>query len=111
MHFDRGTIQAHPTGAQIIDADQALNLYKQISFRRWRTKEPLDDPCKILIEQPRLLKRAVELLLESGKRQPEDILNELRLSADWIEAFCALEPGTLRKGQSEAFAPTEPTLK
>jgi Zn-dependent peptidase ImmA (M78 family)/transcriptional regulator with XRE-family HTH domain len=95
----------------IIDADQALNLYKQISFRRWRKKEPLDDPRKIPIEQPRLLRRAVELVLESGKKQPEDILNELRLSAGWIEVFCALPPGTLTKGEQQTFAPTEPTLK
>jgi Zn-dependent peptidase ImmA (M78 family) len=25
---------------ELIDGDQALNLYKQISFRRWRKKEP-----------------------------------------------------------------------
>ncbi|WP_456701410.1 MULTISPECIES: ImmA/IrrE family metallo-endopeptidase [unclassified Bradyrhizobium] len=93
---------------EVIDADQALNLYKQISFRRWRKKEPLDDPRKIPVEQPRLLKRAVELVLESGKKHPEDILNELALSAGWIEIFCALTPGTLAgPGQS----PVEPTLK
>lgn len=92
----------------LIDDDQALNLYKQISFRRWRKKEPLDDPRKIAIEQPRLLKRAVELVLESGKKHPEDILNELALNARWIEAFCALEPGTLG---GKGFPAFEPTLK
>jgi Zn-dependent peptidase ImmA (M78 family)/DNA-binding XRE family transcriptional regulator len=92
----------------LIDDDQALNLYKQISFRRWRKKEPLDDPRKIPLEQPRLLKRAVELVLESGKKHPEDILNELPLSAGWIENFCALEPGTLGYKGFSAF---EPTLK
>jgi Zn-dependent peptidase ImmA (M78 family)/DNA-binding XRE family transcriptional regulator len=92
----------------LIDDDQALNLYKQISFRRWRKKEPLDDPLKIPLEQPRLLKRAVELVLESGKKHPEDILNELALSAAWIEEFCALEPGTLGHKGFPAF---EPTLK
>ncbi|MCK1282243.1 ImmA/IrrE family metallo-endopeptidase [Bradyrhizobium sp. 61] len=92
----------------LIDADQALNLYKQISFRRWRKKEPLDDPTKIPIEQPRLLRRAVELLIDSGKKHPEDILNELGLSAAWIEKFCALKPGTLKNGDFPAF---EPTLK
>jgi Zn-dependent peptidase ImmA (M78 family) len=92
----------------LIDDDQTLNLYKQISFRRWRKNEPLDDPRKIPIEQPRLLKRAVELVLESGKKHPDDILNELALSAGWIEAFCSLEPGALgRKG----FPVFEPTLK
>jgi Zn-dependent peptidase ImmA (M78 family)/DNA-binding XRE family transcriptional regulator len=80
----------------LIDGDQALNLYKQISFRKWRKKEPLDDPRKILIEQPRLLKRAIEMVLESGKKHPEDILNELRLSTAWIEIFCGLDPGKLK---------------
>ena len=93
---------------ELIDSDQALNLYKQISFRRWRKKEPLDDPRKIPIEQPRLLKRAVELVLESGKKHPEDILNELALSAGWIETFCALPEGTLNRNGPPAF---EPTLK
>jgi len=92
----------------VIDADQALNLYKQISFRRWRKKEPLDDPSKIPIEQPKLLRRVVELVLESGKKHPDDILNELRLSREWIEIFCALPAGTLRGNRS---AEIEPTLK
>jgi Zn-dependent peptidase ImmA (M78 family)/DNA-binding XRE family transcriptional regulator len=92
----------------LIDDDQALNLYKQISFRRWRKKEPLDDPRKISIEQPRLLRRAVELVLESGKKHPEDILNELALSAEWIETFCALPEGTLNRNAPPVF---EPTLK
>ncbi len=92
----------------LIDSDQALNLYKQISFRRWRKKEPLDDPRKIPIEQPRLLRRAVELVIESGKKHPEDVLNELALSAGWIETFCGLQPGTLNR---KANSPFEPTLK
>jgi Zn-dependent peptidase ImmA (M78 family)/DNA-binding XRE family transcriptional regulator len=90
----------------IIDADQALNLYKQISFRRWRKKKPLDDPTKIPIEQPRLLRRAVELLLESGKKHPEDILNELHLSQDWIEIFCGLQTGALKGDRSVEIEPT-----
>ena len=35
----------------LIDDDQSLNLYKQISFRRWRKKEPLDDPKKIRVNE------------------------------------------------------------
>lgn len=80
----------------IIDPDQALNLYKQISFRKWRKKEPLDDPHLIAIEKPRLLKRAVQLVLESGRRHSDDVLNDLRLSPEWIEAFCGLDEGALK---------------
>jgi Zn-dependent peptidase ImmA (M78 family)/DNA-binding XRE family transcriptional regulator len=93
---------------EIIDADQALNLYKQISFRKWRKKEPLDDPQRIPLEKPRLLKRAVQLVLESGRKHPGDILNELRLSREWIETFCGLDDGTLKATNPLGF---EPTLK
>jgi Zn-dependent peptidase ImmA (M78 family)/transcriptional regulator with XRE-family HTH domain len=93
----------------LIDADQALNLYKQISFRKWRKREPLDDPHKIPIEEPRMLKRAVELVLESGRKYPEDILNELRLSEEWIEAFCGLSLAKFKRGDDPQEP--EPTLK
>jgi len=92
---------------EIIDADQYLNLYKQISFRKWRKKEPLDDPRQIPLEQPRLLKRAMELVLEKRKK-PDEITNELHLSGDWIEVFCNLDPGSFRGRQPSDF---EPTLK
>ncbi len=91
---------------EIIDSDQALNLYKQISFRKWRKKEPLDDPRRIPLEQPRLLKRAIELVLESKRKHPEEILNELHLSASWIETFCALRPGCLRASPEPFEGPT-----
>jgi len=93
---------------EIIDEDQALNLYKQISFRKWRKKEPLDDPRRIPLEEPRLLRRAVELILSSGRKHSDDILNELKLSPRWIEAFCNLPPGTFGNEKQGAF---EPTLK
>jgi Zn-dependent peptidase ImmA (M78 family) len=92
----------------IIDNDQALNLYKQISFRKWRKKEPLDDPHRIPIEQPRLLRRAVELVLEGARKHPDEILNELRLSREWIETFCSLRPGVLK---NDGMPSREPTLK
>lgn len=91
---------------EIIDSDQALNLYKQISFRKWRKKEPLDDPRRIALEQPRLLRRAMELVLESKRKHPDEILNELHLSAGWIEAFCALQPGSLRASPETFQGPT-----
>src|ERR1700722_12486738 len=46
---------------ELIDDDQFTNLYKQISYRKWRTTEPLDDPKVIRIEQPRLLQRAASM--------------------------------------------------
>ena len=91
----------------IIDADQYLNLYKQISFRKWRKKEPLDDPRQIPLEQPNLLRRAMDLVLQNRKH-PDEIANELHLSREWIEAFCNLPEGSLRAGLP---AYLEPSLK
>jgi Zn-dependent peptidase ImmA (M78 family)/DNA-binding XRE family transcriptional regulator len=93
---------------ELIDDDQALNLYKQISFRKWRKKEPLDDPRRIPLEEPRLLRRAVELILTSGRKHPDEMLNELKLSPRWIEALCNLPPGTFGNEKQRSF---EPTLK
>lgn len=92
----------------IFDSDQTLNLRKQISFRKWRTKEPYDDPNIIPLEQPRLLRRAVELILEGGRRHPEEILNDLALRPRMIEALYNLPEGTLTGHAPESY---EPSLK
>ena len=47
----------------IFDEFQITNLYKQISFRKWRTREPLDN--QIPLEVPQLLKRAAEAVIGS----------------------------------------------
>lgn len=94
----------------LIDADQTLNLFKQVSFRKWRTKEPLDDPKIIQLEQPRLLRRAVQLVLDGKRKQPEEIIGDLALNASLLEAFCNLPPHTLTT-EGTTVEPYEPTLK
>lgn len=71
----------------LIDDDQFMNLYKQISYRKWRTKEPLDDPKAIRIEQPKLLQRAASMVLESGKKHPDEICAEIALDPRMLATF------------------------
>jgi transcriptional regulator with XRE-family HTH domain len=71
----------------LIDDDQFTNLYKQISYRKWRTKEPLDDPKVIRIEQPKLLQRAASMVLESGKKHPDEMCAEIALDPRMIATF------------------------
>jgi len=94
---------------EVIDETQFTNLYKQISFRKWRKSEPLDNPEQIRLETPRLLGRAAELVLDSGAKHPDDICNALQFNPHLIEAFFNLPTGRL----SPAPPPTEftPTLK
>lgn len=74
----------------IFDEDQVMNLYKQISARRWRTREPLDDPQVLPLEQPRMLRRAVEMLISAGKKIADELLTELRLAQRIIVELCNL---------------------
>ncbi len=87
----------------IATPDQALNLYKQISYRKWRTREPLDDPSILPIEQPRLLRKAVEMVLEAGKKHPDELVLDLGLSRETMEALCNLAPNALQANDN--FAP------
>jgi Zn-dependent peptidase ImmA (M78 family)/transcriptional regulator with XRE-family HTH domain len=91
---------------EIIDADQFTNLYKQISFRKWRTKEPLDDPNVMPLEQPKLLRRAVELILEGKRKHPDEVLSDLNFSAGLIEDFCNLPRGTFDRESYDIFDPS-----
>jgi Zn-dependent peptidase ImmA (M78 family)/transcriptional regulator with XRE-family HTH domain len=92
----------------IFDDAQILNLRKQISFRKWRTKEPLDDPRVIPLEGPRLLDRAFSLIVERGRMKVDEIVQAVQISPAFIEAMCNLPPGAL---VPEEPPPRHPTLK
>jgi Zn-dependent peptidase ImmA (M78 family)/transcriptional regulator with XRE-family HTH domain len=79
----------------VIDDLQFTNLYKQLSFRKWRTREPLDDPQTNPIEQPRLLRRAVEMIIEGKRRHPDEIAADLPFNRATLETLCNLPPGFL----------------
>jgi Zn-dependent peptidase ImmA (M78 family)/DNA-binding XRE family transcriptional regulator len=90
----------------IIDDDQFTNLYKQISFRKWRTKEPLDDPSVMPLEQPKLLRRAVELILNGKRKHSDEVLADLNFSSELIEDFCNLPRGMFNKEACDIFDPS-----
>jgi Zn-dependent peptidase ImmA (M78 family)/DNA-binding XRE family transcriptional regulator len=75
---------------EIFDEDQTTNLYKQISFRKWRTHEPLD--ADIQLEQPRLLSRAAQLIIEAGKKIGSEIQADLQVRVDFLAAVCNVGP-------------------
>jgi Zn-dependent peptidase ImmA (M78 family)/transcriptional regulator with XRE-family HTH domain len=88
---------------EIFDEYQVTNLYKQISFRKWRKKEPLDDI--IPFEKPRLLGRAVEVVVTAGKKMADEIVSDLRLSTPLVAAFCGLAVDYFRPSITAEFTP------
>ncbi|HBF8443969.1 TPA: ImmA/IrrE family metallo-endopeptidase [Clostridioides difficile] len=78
---------------EIIDEKQKTSLFKKISSRKWRVKEPLDDT--IQFEKPQVLKQAVELLLDNDVLSTEELIYNLAFNKREIEKFCSLEKNYL----------------
>lgn len=93
----------------LFDERQIVNMYKQISYKKWRTVEPLDSgPHAIPFEEPLLLRRVAELVFASGRYSVDELKADLALSDNTLEQFFGLKPGTLATDYSENW---EPTLK
>lgn len=91
----------------ILTEEQARRSWINMNRRSWRKQEPLDD--RIPAEQPRLLRRSCELLVNEGIKTPEQIVNDLAMNATDIESLACLDPGYL-SGQGPAGA-AMPQLK
>lgn len=92
----------------IFDDHQVTNLYKQISFKKWRKCEPLDGEGGIPLEQPLILSKVAELVLKSGVLARDELIARLRLAPNIIERLAGLPPGQLA---GEARLKLNPTLK
>lgn len=90
----------------VLDEWQVLNLRKQISFRKWRSKEPLDDPNVLAVEEPRLLARAFDLLNKAGVMDVDRLLSAIPINPALVEELCALSPGALANAPSPDISPT-----
>lgn len=90
----------------IFDERQVTNLYKQISFKKWRKREPLDGPDGLPLEQPLLLRRIAELVLESGRFDKEHIRNAAALAPEIVESMIGVPKGFLASEPETDFIPT-----
>lgn len=76
-----------------VSDEQYLSFYKAISYRKWRTKEPLDDTLPV--EKPQLFSQVVEILLSEGGFSKFDFIDKVHLSPDNLENLLSLPKGTL----------------
>jgi Zn-dependent peptidase ImmA (M78 family)/transcriptional regulator with XRE-family HTH domain len=90
----------------LIDDDDARRLWINYNRRGWRNGEPLDG--KIEKEEPHLIRRSFELLIEEGVQSTSEILKSLPFPTVDLEELADLEPGTL-SGQPQSRA--APVLK
>lgn len=87
----------------LVDEDDARRLWINYNRRGWRTGEPLDG--KLEIEEPHLIRRSFELLIEEGVQSPAQIMKALPLPVADLEELADLEPGTLFGDSQSRAAP------
>jgi Zn-dependent peptidase ImmA (M78 family)/transcriptional regulator with XRE-family HTH domain len=86
----------------IVSADQAKRLWINYNRRGWRGEEPLDNILKF--EEPRLLRRGFEALVDENVRSKEQIIDDLCLPAREIEKLSSLPAGYLSGSEAEVKA-------
>lgn len=83
---------------ELISEEMQKRLMVNMSRKGWRKVEPYDQTMEI--EEPRLLRRSFELVLENGMQTPDDVLAALSLTAQDVETLSGLPTGYL-----SGFAP------
>jgi hypothetical protein len=79
----------------MIDKDQRSSLHRSCGRRKWRgfgRCEPMDDD--VPIHQPKLMRKAFELLVEEGVLSAEGLRGALPLPVDEFEAIIGLSQGS-----------------
>lgn len=83
-----GVIVRRCLDLELITEDRYTMLQKQISKRRWRTCEPLDD--RIEVEKPQLFKEAFSLLDENHILSKDDISDLIAFDKEELVELCCL---------------------
>jgi Zn-dependent peptidase ImmA (M78 family)/DNA-binding XRE family transcriptional regulator len=78
---------------ELVTADQADVLFRSRARRGWIKWEPLDD--EIPIEEPRVVRRSIELLVEEKIVRKRDVFAALTLTGTDIEELATLPQGFL----------------
>ncbi len=87
---------------KLINDDQEKRLWINLSRRKWRKSEPLDDSTPV--EMPKLLSDSIKMLVEEKVKTGEQLVDELQISATDIEKIIE-RPGFIRSA-NESYAPS-----
>jgi hypothetical protein len=95
---------------EILSEMAAQRLWKFRATRGWHKIEPFDAPHETPVDEPRLPRRSIELLISSKVRTKSDLLNyDFCLGAIDVEMLACLPPHYF--AESATVVPFEPRLK
>lgn len=80
---------------ELLSDNQIKYLKDQMTSHMYWRNEPLDK--EIPIEKPFACKQAIELLIDNNIINKLQFIDDIGVNADEIEAYCFLEPGTLKE--------------
>ena len=86
----------------IISVEEARGLYINYNRRRWNIEEPIDDVGKI--EEPRLVRRVFEAVIENSILERTQLAAELPFNTDEIEELASLPYGYLDEESAYSWA-------
>jgi Zn-dependent peptidase ImmA (M78 family) len=86
----------------IISREEARSLYINYNRRRWNTQEPLDDTENI--EEPRLVRRVFEAVIENSIIDRSQITAALPFNPDEVEELASLPHGYLDEESAYSWA-------
>lgn len=68
---------------ELINDDRYLYLVKQVAFKKWKTKEPLDD--ELVVEKPTLLEKVYEMVIQNGIASRQELNKQFNLPIEEIK--------------------------
>lgn len=82
----------------LIDQDGRRVMFQNMTRRRWKgpLREPFDDPAVMPLERPRMLRRALEVVLNEGEFGRSAIRAALPLPLSELEQLIGVSVGFLR---------------
>lgn len=88
----------------LIDKIKEKRLWINLSRRKWRKKEPLDDSTPV--EMPSLIRESIRMLIEEKVKSKEQVVGDLLISGNDIDNIVGI-PGFFE----DISRPFRPTLK
>lgn len=85
---------------EVFSEFQYINIRNKLAQNNWLKNEPLDDDDQIPFEDPHLLKQAFIAVIENGIKTKQDILSEIGLYREEIEAIANLEKNYLSPSET-----------
>jgi Zn-dependent peptidase ImmA (M78 family)/DNA-binding XRE family transcriptional regulator len=95
---------------ELITDEATRRLWKSRAIRRWNRREPLDLPGETPVEEPRLLRRSIEMIVSNNVRSKRElVVSDIGVGTNDIEMMTALPMGYL--SDIPSIVPIEPRLK